>query len=484
MYEEKQAGKMVSLSRQTIATIQEPALMHSNLSVLSQQRRIQHHAASSDAFRFFDLLTSPDLFEALEASLPVHRERLFPPTETLSMFVAQACKPDRSCQGIVDDVAVKRLLHDLPLCSTKTGGYCKARQRLPLDMVSGLAISAGRLIAGKVPDGWHWRGRPVRLVDGTTVTLPDTPANQATYPQQGKQKPGLGFPICRIVGITCLASGALLSAAMGKYKGKGGSEQTLLRTLLHTLETGDLLMGDAFYASYFLLAELLLRGVDGVFEQHGGRKCSTDFRRGKKLGSKDHLITLIKPTIRPEWMTVGQYNSMPDTLTVRELEAGGKILVTTLLCAKTTPKIALKNLYKCRWQVELDIRNIKTTLGMETLSCKTPQMGEKEMWAYLLAYNLIRLIMLRSALLADVLPRSLSFKHTLQLWLAGGVELSHSDGDKNTAAFLALAAERTVGNRPGRIEPRAIKRRRKPYPLLTQTRSIAQEKVRKFGHPK
>jgi hypothetical protein len=265
---------MVSFSRQTIATTEEPAPMHSNRSVLSRQRRVRHHADASDAFRFFDLLTSPDLFDALEVSLPEHRERLFPPTETLSMFMAQALKPDRSCQGIVDDVAVKRLLHGLPLCSTKTGGHCKARQRLPLEMVSGMAIAAGHLIAGKVPDQWRWFGRRVRLVDGTTVTLPDTPANQATYPQQRGQKPGVGFPICRIVGITCLASGALLNAGMGNFKGKGGSEQTLFRTLLDTLETGDLLLGDAFYATYFLLAELRLRGVDAVFEQHGARQRS------------------------------------------------------------------------------------------------------------------------------------------------------------------------------------------------------------------
>lgn len=227
---------MVSCSRQTIATIVKPALMHSTRSVLSPQSRFRHHATASDTFRFFDLLTSPDLFDALEASLPEHRERLFPPTETLSMFMAQALKPDRSCQGIVDDVAVKRLLHGLPLCSTKTGAYCKARQRLPLSMVSGMVTATGQLIAGKVPAKWRWHGRRVRLVDGTTVTLPDTPANQATYPQQAGQKAGLGFPICRIVGLSCLAGGALLNAAMGNFKGKGSGEQGLLRSLLDTLE--------------------------------------------------------------------------------------------------------------------------------------------------------------------------------------------------------------------------------------------------------
>ena len=475
---------MVSLSRQTIATIREPALMHNNRSAISQQRRVQHHATASNAFHFFNLLTSPDLFDTLEALLPDHRERLFPPTETLSMFMAQAMNQDRSCQAIVDDVAVKRLLNSLPLCSTKTGGYCKARQRLPMELVSEMATSAGHLIAGEVSDKWNWLGRRVRLVDGTTVTLPDTPANRAAYPQQSGQKAGVGFPICRIVGITCLASGALMNAVMGNYKGKGSSEQTLLRTILDTLDEGDLLLGDAFYATYFLLAELRARGIDAVFEQHGSRKRSTDFRRGKALGSRDHQITLTKPKIRPAWMTVDQYESAPDILTVRELQVSGKVLMTTLLCPRATPKIALTSLYKQRWQVELDIRNIKTTLRMETLSCKTPEMGEKEMWVYLLAYNLIRLIMLRSAWLSDVLPRSLSFKHTLQLWLAGGNELIHVDDDESATGFLLLVAEQTVGNRPGRIEPRALKRRLKSYPLLMQNRAEAREKVRKFGHPK
>jgi hypothetical protein len=281
-----------------------------------------------------------------------------------------------------------------------------------------------------------------------------------------------------------LASGALLNAAMGKYKGKGGSEQALLRTLLDTFETSDLLLGDALYASYFLLTQLRSRGVDGVFEQHGGRRCVIDFRRGKKLGARDHIITLTKPKTRPAWMTVEQYEAEPDTLCVRELEVGGKVLVTTLLCPKTAPKTALKELFKRRWQVELDIRNIKTTLGMETLSCKTPQMGEKEMWVYLLSYNLIRSLMLKSALLADVLPRSLSFKHTLQLWLAGGEALSKSGDPDNITEFLTMIAQQRVDNRPGRIEPRAVKRRRKPYVSLSQPRTQARSKIQKFGHPK
>ena len=458
--------------------------MHINGSALSKQRRVQQYAAANDAFDFFNMLTSPDLLDTLETSLPEHRERLFPPTETLSMFLAQALKPDRSCQGIVDDAAVKRLIHGLPHCSTNTGAYCKARKRLPLKTVTGMVRHTGRLICAECSDTWLWRGRRVRLVDGTTVTLPDTHANQTAYPQQRGQKPGQGFPICRIVGVTCLSSGAVLDAAMGGYKGKGSGEQALLRTLLDIFESGDVMLGDAFCGTYFLLAELRSRVVDALIEQQGMRKRSTDFRLGKKLGIKDHLITLTKPKVRPEWMTVEQYESAPDTLDIRELEVGGKTLVTTMTCPNTTSKNTLKDLYKRRWQVELDIRNIKTTLGMETLSCKTPEMGEKELWVYLLAYNLIRLVMAQSALVADVLPRALSFKHTLQLWLAWSGMSARGDDEDNLKKLLALVAEQSVGNRPGRIEPRAIKRRPKPYPLLTKTRHLAREQVMKYGHPK
>ena len=221
-----------------------------------------------------------------------------------------------------------------------------------------------------------------------------------------------------------------------------------------------------------------------MFEQHGARKRSTDFSKGEKLGSRDHLITLTKPKLSPDWMTEEEYNSAPNSLVIRELEVSGKILITTLLCPSSIPKQSLKNLYKSRWQVELDIRNIKTTLGMETLSCKTPLMGEKEMWVYLLAYNLIRLIMAQSGLMADVLPRTLSFKHTLQLCLNWSQTQSQSNQHDCVTELLVLVAEQSVGNRPGRIEPRAVKRRPKPYPLLMKPRREAREEIRKNGRPK
>lgn len=451
---------------------------------IRKSKRVQHFAHNSDVFGFFNLLSRPELLNSVEAQLPAHRARLFPPTETLSMFLTQVMSADRSCQHIVNQAATQRLLADLPACSTRTGGYCRSRARLPLPMVRELAQQTGAHVANQCLGGEHWRGRPVRLVDGTTITMPDTAANQAAYPQQRNQKPGLGFPICRLVGVTCLATGALLDAAISRYQGKGAHEQALLRELLHNFESGDVMLGDALYPTYFLLASLRERGIDGVFEQHGSRRRSTNFRIGKRLGAKDHLVDLHKPKRRPDWMTPEQYAAAPDCLTVREFKVGGKIIVTTLCHPRQAPKRELQALYAKRWHIELDLRQIKTTLNMERLSCRTPDMNEKEMWVFLLAYNLIRWLMVESASIADVQPRRLSFKHTLQLWLAwrqmGGHYL-----DADSAHKMRIAvAQGQVPYRPGRIEPRAVKRRNKPFPLLMKPRPEARADIRQHGHQK
>jgi hypothetical protein len=438
----------------------------------------------ADAYAFFNVLTGPQMLDGLEKLLPVHRERLFPPTETLSMFLAQVLAADGSCQQAVDDAAVERVLGSLPRCSSRTSAYCQARLRLPTELVMALTRQVGGMIGANAPRWWHSWNRPVRLADGATVTMADTEQNQAAYPQPSSQQAGLGFPICRTVALICLGSGALLDAATGPCEGKGGDEQTLLRGMLDTLVADDILLGDAFYPTYFLLCELVRRGVDGVFEQYGARKRSTDFTTGKKLGARDHLVVLEKPKKRPDWMSPQAYAQAPDTLTVREFEAGGKIMVTTFLDPKTAPKNKLKVLYKQRWNVELDLRNIKTTLGMARLRCKSPDMVIKELWVYLLAYNLIRLLMAQAALLADQIPRQLSFKHTVQVWLSWYRRGGATTDGVCLHAVLVLIAEPRVGLRPGRIEPRALKRRANAYPLLTKPRKQARAEVREHGHPK
>jgi hypothetical protein len=251
---------------------------------------------------------------------------------------------------------------------------------MPLVLPSALTRCTGVLLRANSPHQWHWKNRPIRLVDSITSSLPDTAANQAASPQHGSQKSGLGFPLCRMVSIICLGSGALLDMASGPCKGKGSDEQTLLRSVLDTLQTDDVLLGDALYATYFLLCALKDKGVDGVFEQHGSRRSTTDFTQGDLLGTRDHMITIHKSKKKPQWMTQDEYDHAPDSLKLRELKTGGKILVITLLCAHKTCKVSLRKLYKERWHVEVDFRNIKTTMGMDILSCRTPSMLKKEMW--------------------------------------------------------------------------------------------------------
>ena len=448
-----------------------------------QQKHIKFHRTNSNSYRFFNLLTSRSLLDKVESLLPEHRERLFPPTETLSMFLAQAMSADRSCQNIVNRAAVERLSGGLPLCSTHTGAYCRARQRLPLEMVSGLTGHVGKLLDSETSAQWRWNQRPVRVVDGTRATMPDTLENQQAFPQSNAQKPGLGFPICRVVGITCLSSGALQDAAIGPVKGKGSDEQTLLRSMQDIFEPGDIVMGDAFFARYFFIAQMQAREVDIVMEQQGSRKRMVDFRCGHRLGPKDHLIVLNKPRIKPDWMSQECYQSAPDSLTVRELKTGGKVLVTTMLCPKSASRDSVKALYKQRWSIEVDLRDIKATLGMDVLSCKTPEMAVKEIWIYLLAYNLIRLLMAQAALVGGITPRDISFKHSLQLWVLWGQQFVTFD-EAMLHDFCLIVTQQRVGNRPGRIEPRAVKRRPKPYSLLTKNRHQAREEIRKNGHPK
>jgi IS4 transposase len=442
------------------------------------RRQIGRRTRGVEVVDFFNLLTGPELLEVTESHLPEHRERLYPPTVTLSMFMRQALDADGSCQKAVNGWAAQRRAEGLSVKSVRTGAYCKARERLPVHMVTGLTHVVGQLLSGRAKPSWRWRGRHVKLVDGTGISMPDTIENQGCYPQPSSQAEGVGFPLARVVGVICLATGAVIDAAIGPQVGKGSSELGLLRTLGAAFSPGDVMLADAFYCNYFLIATMIAAGVDVLFEQNGTRH--TDFRRGTSLGRRDHLVSWAKSKIRPEWMTVQQYAEFPEELTVREVRIDGQVLVTTLLHPRKVSKSALDELYARRWHVELDLRNIKTTLGVEVLRCLTPRMVEKELWVHLLAYNLIRLLMAQAALDADVHPRQLSFKHTVQLWTEWNAHRIDLTTDPDT--FFRLIAQAIVGHRPGRIEPRARKRRPKPYPWLKMPRTEARERVRAYGN--
>ena len=444
------------------------------------RRTIHQRVRQTEAVDFFNVLTGPDLLEKTEAYLPAHRERLYPPTVTLSMFMKQALSADRSCQRAVNAWAAQRTAEGLAVQSIRTGAYCRARLRLPLEMVTALARESGRLLSTQAQQGWRWRGRVVKLADGTGISMPDTPANQACYPQPRTQAKGVGFPLARLVGVICLSTGVVLDAAMGPHEGKGHSELDLFRGLLGTLHAGDVLLADALYCNYFMIASLQAAGVDVLFEQHGSR--STDFRRGKALAKRDHIVRWQKPRVRPEWMTRQQYAAFPEEITVREVKVNSQVLVTTMTDHRQVRKSELSQLYAMRWNVELDLRNIKTTLDMEVLSCLSPQMAQKELWVYLLAYNVIRFLMAQAAHSAGMHPREVSFKHTVQMWTEW---ISRSLVGRRIGTetdLLRLVAQLHVGNRPGRLEPRARKRRPKSYQWLKVPRTKARRQIRLHGY--
>jgi Transposase DDE domain len=447
-----------------------------NVGVGSKQRRdrIGRQILQAGAVDFFNLLTWPELLEMTEEHLPEHRERLYPPTVALSMFIKQSLALDRSCQRAVDAWAGQRAAEGLSTQSIRTGGYCRARARLPLEMIVALTRETGRLLSTRAPRSWGWRGRCVKLADGTGISMPDTQQNQARYPQPRSQAPGVRFPLAGLVGIVCLSTGAVLEAAIGAHESKGQSEQDLFRDLHATLCAGDVLLADALYCSYFQIATLQAGGVDVLFEQHGAR--ITDFRRGQPLGKRDHLVRWSKPHTRPQWLSLEQYRAFPDEILVREAQVNGQVLVTTMHNARAVSKGELAALYARRWHIELDIRNIKTTLGMEVLRCMTPAMVEKELWVCLLAYNLIRLLMAQAARTAGLCPRELSFKHTVQMWSSWPRSAEPSE-------LFRLIAQRPVGNRAGRSEPRVRKRRPKSFPWLKVPRATARRQIRKRPHP-
>lgn len=289
----------------------------------------------------------------------IPRERLFTPAVTLWTFLAQTVSADHSCNEAVRRLIATRAARGEDLPSEDTGGYCKARQRLPESFFAGAARQAGDALQDAARPPWLWKGRLVKLVDGSTVSMPDTPANQHAYPQARTQKPGVGFPIARLVALISLATGAVLDLAIGPYKGKETGETALWRQLWDRLRKGDLIVGDCYFGSYFGLAPLVERGVDALVRMHQQRKY--DFGLGQLLGVDDHIVEWTKPA-RPEWMSAAEYAALPATLRVRELRlkigvAGFRVqevvLVTTLLDAELYTAAELGALFRQRWNIEL-----------------------------------------------------------------------------------------------------------------------------------
>lgn len=411
------------------------------------------------------------LLQAIHQSGGV-RETVFTPLVTLKAFLLQVLSPTGSCQQAVAQILMERLACGYDANSMNTGPYCKARQRLSLSHLKTAVCSVGQSLHRQASEAWDWRGHRVILLDGTTLLMPDTEENQAVYPQQTIQKPGLGFPIVRLVGLLSLATGSCIDYALGPFQGKGSGETSLFSRLIGTLGKDDLLLADRYYTTYAIMARMIARKTPLLFRQRGNVK--SDFRRGQRLGAKDHIIRYPKPKRQPVWLSENEYAALPDQITIREFSVKGLVYVTTLRDAKAYPKTALADLYQQRWKIELDFRSIKTSMGMEMLRCKSPAMVDKEIAVNLLAYNLIRANLAGAAQANDKIPRQLSFMAAVQLLsnTAGFcLTLTATALEPLLDPLLAAMAYTTVGTRKRRNQPRVIKRRPKPYPLMTKPRS-------------
>ncbi len=398
------------------------------------------------------------------------RHKIYTPLVTLKAFLFQILSDDASCKEAVAKILAGRLQHELPANSLNTGPYCKARQRLVLEHLIEAVCSTGRTLIRRT-EQWNWKGFHVVMADGSTVIMPDTLDNQRTFPQQSNQKPGLGFPIARMVTLISLNVGTVLDYAVGAYQGKGTGETTLLSSLLKNLNQGHLLLADRYYCTYAIVSCLLNAKVSVVFRNHANKK--TDFRRGIKLGPKDHLIDWYKPPRKPVWMSSTSYAALPEVIRVREFSSAGVVYVTTLIDHERYSKKEVADLYQQRWKIELDLRSIKTHMGMEKLRCLSSEMIKKEIAAYFLAYNLIRTNLAQAAYLHNKNPRELSFKAAIQLVIHSSAQLSQITGValKNALSYLFKAIASTpIGQRKRDKQPRAVKRRPKAYPLLTTPR--------------
>jgi hypothetical protein len=454
-----------------------------------QLHSARQRLAAAPGLPFSQLMDAQTIDDALAADGGTFRERLYPPCTTLWIFLSQVLDPMQCCLQAVLRFVAYRLAHELTPCSSETGAYCQARHRLPEGVVKRLMQETGRQVHDRaMPDAWRWKGRAVQLADGTTVSMPDTPANQAAYPQPRSQKPGVGFPLARLVVLFSLAVGTVLDVAIGQAQGKQTGEVSLLRGLHEQFDAGDILLADRLFCTYFDLAMLHGRGVDVVTRVHQQRR--VDFRRGQRLGRDDHVVRWTKPR-RPDWLDDDTYHRLPDQFAVREVRvrvtipgfrSRTVIVVTTLRDADTYPARDVAELYRARWHAELDLRSLKQTLQLDILRCGTPAMVRKEIWVHLLAYNLIRRVMADAAEKHGVLPRDLSFKTALESLLAFAPYLAMMSSPRAATYYdhlLDAVARHRVGDRPDRYEPRLKKRRPKAYGKLQEPRVTARKRCRR-----
>jgi hypothetical protein len=435
--------------------------------------------ARNEGLPFADVLTEASILDVLQEHGVQYRDRVFNPVTTVWGFLSQVLSDDHSCRDAVARVLAHRAASGASPCSPNPASYCNARGRLRTGVLRTLAKRTAQQLQAGAADAWKWNGRSVFIADGSHVSMPDTPENQARYPQPPTQQPGLGFPLARVAVLLSLATGACHDLAIAPYEGKGTGETTLLRAMYGALGPGDVVLADALFDNYFLVCELRDRGIDLVARAQYQRVGSQTVR-----SRPDGDILVWRRPNKPHGMTGEQYRRYPKTLLMRQVAVDARDknnraeqfhVITTILDA-SIGGAQIGDLYERRWEGEVDIRSIKSTMKMDILRCKTPEMVHKEIWAHLLAYNLLRTVMAVAASAHGIEPRQVSFKGAKQVVTAFAPKLEvarPADRPALLEALLRAVAYHRVGNRPGRWEPRARKRRPKPGARLTQPRAVA-----------
>lgn len=401
------------------------------------------------------------------------RKRVYQAWPLFMTFLYQVAT-GKSCREAVE-WAINYRLVPRKTC-VKTAAFCNARKRLPEEPLKGMMKQIGSEVEARAHKRDLFFGRRVKVVDGTTVQLPDTPENQNEYPQHNSQKEGIGFPLIHICAIMGLGSGSILDVAIGA---ECGHERALFRSLWPSLEEGDIVLGDAGFGSHAEVVGLLKHKVDCVFRQ-GQRKLKTE--HAIRIGHGDYIVYWKLSQAPLKWI---DRDELPEILAMRAVTFNCEFdgfrseevtLYTTLLDPVRYPKEKLAQLYLRRWEMELRLRDIKTTMGFELLKCKTPSGCRKELWMGLIAYNLIRAAMLDAALRGRVHISRISFKGALgRIEIFGNAPGSDQDPLRAYLLFLDHLIVDALSKRDGRFEPRAVKRRPKCYPHLNEPRWAARE---------
>jgi hypothetical protein len=413
------------------------------------------------------------------------RQRLFSKANTFWGFFLQTLNADSGCQEVVRQFQALAASKGLPIPSSSTAAYCQARQRFPHASLEQILSQTSEALHRRARLS-GFQQRRVVVVDGSGLSMPDTPANQERWPQQSQQTPGCGFPQARLCACFCLHSGALLSHRIGNRKQQ---ELPLLRDQWETLKPNDILLGDKAYCSYFDIANLQARDVDTVVTL-GIRKPTAESEAIAVLGNGDLLVRWKRPK-HVETLSYDEeaWSALPEAILMRQIRvrvshpgfrSSEFYIVTTLTDHQQYPSEAIADLYLQRWDVELFLRDLKTSMDMDILRCKTPEMIEKEIMMHLIVYNCVRLLINQAADRHAIKPRSISFKAALQAlrqWLPwlDDVRLKLAEQRRLMNRLLEAIANKTILERPGRREPRCVKRRPKPFALLTAPRHMMVE---------